>query len=84
MFFSPKYGIFSLDFYIQLQSLADVPSLWFVIAAVEWSAEVDQLSEDFFQWYSWLATCRHTSHMLLTHVFGHLLDKHKYISSNWL
>lgn len=29
-----------------------VPSLWFIIAAVEWSAEVDQVSEDFFQRYS--------------------------------
>lgn len=43
---------------------AVVPSLWFIIAAVEWSAEVDQLSEDFFQWYSWPAACRDTQHML--------------------
>lgn len=33
-----------------------VPSLWFV-AALEWSAEVRQVSEDLFHWYSTLATC---------------------------
>lgn len=32
--------------------LTGVPSLSFITAAVEWSAEVDQVSEDFFQWYS--------------------------------
>lgn len=27
----------------------DAPSLWLISAAVEWSAEVGQVSEDFFQ-----------------------------------
>lgn len=30
-------------------SFPHVPSLWFIMAAVEWSAEVDQVSEAFFQ-----------------------------------
>lgn len=38
----------------------DAPSLWLISAAVEWSAEVGQVSEDFFQWYSWAATCYNT------------------------
>lgn len=30
-------------------SLTGLPSLWFIMAVVEWSAELGQVSEDFFQ-----------------------------------
>lgn len=52
----PVVAIFYSLIIDRKRMLTDVPSLWF-ITTLEWSAELRQVSEDLFHWYSSLATC---------------------------